>query len=97
VRTREAIARLAGPRQPLLILARKPATAVILDRPAGGCGVVLAGGKALRTVCSTTRPRLRLTVLPRPPATMTVHGIEGVRRIELRLERSCPHVCEHRL
>jgi hypothetical protein len=82
---------------PFLIQATKPRTELILDRPAAGCGVVRIGARRVPIVCSTGTPILRLTVLPARAAGVTVHGVAGLANIDLRLPRSCRHVCERRL
>jgi hypothetical protein len=88
------------PAAPLLIQAVKPRTAVILDRPASGCGpvhVTASGRRALAaSVCSAAKPILRITSLPRA-AVVTVAAIAGLSRVSLHVSGGCKHVCERKL
>jgi hypothetical protein len=85
------------PDPPLLIQSVKPRTALILDRPAGDCGPVRVEGESAATVCSTAKPRLRITTLPARGGAVTVTGIAGVTRVTVRGPRLCKHVCESKL
>jgi hypothetical protein len=84
------------PAVPMLIEVAKPRTALILDRPTGGCtmvAVTTAWGRTLHAhpTCSATEPTLRLTPLP-AATTLTIHGIRGVTRLSLR-RYPCALVC----
>jgi hypothetical protein len=85
-----------GPVRPRLIQIAKPSTALILDRPAHGCQPVqVTAGRAhpvtVTPTCSTTKPTLRITALPRG-GTLRIAGIAGVTRIALR-DYPCHRVC----
>jgi hypothetical protein len=85
------------PAGPLLIQVLKPRTAVILDRPAGGCSAVRVGHARAATVCSAGKPVLRVTTLPARGGAVSVSGIAGVMRVKLRIAQRCKHVCQRRL
>jgi hypothetical protein len=98
--TRRSCSESNGPVHPLLIQVAKPATALILDRPTRGCAPVrIIGGHGRATVadttCSSARPTLRLTALPRAPRLL-IAGIPGVTRLVLR-NYPCSFVCSRQL
>jgi hypothetical protein len=99
-RVARSCAQRSGSMRPLLIQVAKPATALILDRPPRGCGTVRITTGRGRSVpitesCSTTRPALRVVVLPRA-ATVVIEGIAGISRLALRHYR-CAFICSRPL
>ncbi len=85
---------------PILIQVVKPATRLILDRPAGGCGEVRIAVHGRRQIavagsCSTTKPLLRITRLPLA-TTLTIRGIRGVTRLSMR-DHPCSFICIHEI
>ncbi len=85
---------------PILIQVAKPATRLILDRPAGGCGdvrIAIHGGRhvAVAGSCSATKPLLRITRLPLA-SSLTIGGIRGVTRLAMG-DYPCSFICVHEL
>jgi hypothetical protein len=83
---------------PILIQVAKPATRLILDRPAGRCGpvhVVTLGGRepAVAGSCSATKPVLRVIELPLA-SSLTIKGIGGVTGLSIR-DYPCSFICIH--
>lgn len=98
--TTKACAQRRLPVGPMLVQVAKPRTAFILDRPAKGCApvrITAAGHRSSggHASCSTTKPTLRVTPLPRA-TSLTIAGIAGVTRLVLRDDR-CSMICSRLL
>ena len=94
--TTESCAPSSRPAGPLLIEVARPRTVFIFDRPPGRCTQVSITAAHARSIaveesCSATRPTLRLIPLP-PDTILTIHGMAGVTRLDLR-KYPCSPVC----